>query len=127
MGEAVGHDMALAALLQGIVADAGSSTQRLLDIARFQHAQHLFGIVAPDAGKAVGLQFEPHGQGIGLAFRQAGLSLLDRTEHPHQVLHVVADLMTDDVGPCEVAAGAQPALELVEETQVEVDAAVRGQ
>ena len=56
--------------------------------------------------------------------RRAGASRCTRFGDAEQVLHVMADLVRDDVGVGEVAAGLELGGQLVEEAQVEEDALV---
>ena len=73
-------------------------------------------VVDPGAGVAVGLQLEgdPH-QPLRLA---AGL--LHGGVLPGEVLHVVAELVGDDVRGRQVAGGAELGLQLVHEVEVDV-------
>ena len=62
MREAVGHDITLRLLLQGIVADRGGGVKRVLDIALLEDLEALIGICGPDAGEAIGLQLDADAQ-----------------------------------------------------------------
>src|SRR4029079_15499908 len=53
--EGLGNDRALRAALQGVAADLGRGVQRLFDVALLEDLARRLGIVAPDAGEAVGL------------------------------------------------------------------------
>ncbi len=60
----------------------------------------------PDAGETVGLQLHPHRKVVGfgrILLLQAADLLVD-SEH---VLHVMSDLVREDVGRCQVAGGAE--------------------
>ncbi|MDR6357907.1 hypothetical protein Q3H58_004578 [Pseudomonas psychrotolerans] len=111
--------------LQAIVTDGIGRVQGLFQVARFQPVQPLLGVVGPDAGVAVGLQLQ--------ADRQAGGTLGGDTPTPRrfhlargtgEVLHVVADLVGDDVGAGEIAVGAEALLQFLEEGQIQVDLAI---
>ena len=67
--------------------------------------------VAPDAGVAVGLQLEPHGQLVGLLGWLAPCCAC-RTWSlvPSEVLHVVAELVGEHVHAGEVAGRVELAL-----------------
>src|SRR5829696_2574973 len=123
MGEAVRHDPALRLALQAVVADRRGGGQRLLDVAVVDHLAATGGVgaVGPDAGKAVGLQLDPHRQGIGVALAHALLHLLGLGADAQKVLDVMADLMGDHVGLRELAGHAKAALQVVEEGEVEID------
>src|SRR5271163_5171672 len=66
VGEAVGHGVAARGGLQPVVADRGRGRHRLLDVARLENLPLLVGMVGPNAGKAVGLQFDPDRKRVGL-------------------------------------------------------------
>src|SRR6185369_7332065 len=121
VGEAVGHHAAGRLLLQGIVADRAGGFQRLVDVAGFDQPAFLIGVVGPHAGEAVGLQFHPHGQGVGFALAHVGAGFADLSLDAQYVLHVMADLVGDHIGLREIAGRAEPARELVEEIEIEID------
>ena len=60
MREGFGNDSSLALLLQAVIADLCSGIQRLLDLAGFNDVFGRIGTISPDAGEAVGLQFEAY-------------------------------------------------------------------
>jgi hypothetical protein len=79
--------------------------------------------VRPDAGEAIRLQLEPHRRAGGaLRVPEARDALADAEE----LLDVVPELVRDDVGLRELAAGAELARELVEEAEVDVHLLVFG-
>ncbi len=126
-GRAVGEGLGLHAprrqTLEPVVADRGGRAQPRLGVARLE--QSLLGpMMAPDAGEAVRLELEAHGQLVALRFRSALLDAADLALDAHQVLDVVADLMRDDVRAGEVAGRSEALRELVEERKVEIDLAV---
>ena len=81
--------------------------------------------MAPHAGEAVGLQFHQHRELIGLA-RRPLLQGADLPLDAQQVLHVVPDLVRDDVGLGEVAGRAEAPIQLVEELEIEIDLLIAG-
>ncbi|MNR50977.1 hypothetical protein D3C85_1705760 [compost metagenome] len=89
--------------LQVVVTEGGRGLQGGLDIARLQPVQAFLCMVRPDAGQAIGLQLRTHLQaaiaGDGLLVEQG---LLEGFGKSQLELHVMADLMSDDVSPCEV-------------------------
>jgi hypothetical protein len=109
-------------LLQGVVADRGGGGQGLLDVAVLEQVAALGG-VGPHAGVAVGLQLEADGQAAVAVALAAGRAV-DPLGGAEDVLDVVADLVGDDVGLGEVAAGAELAREDVVEGEVDVRALV---
>src|SRR6185295_5060904 len=77
VGEALGNDRALRALLQCVVADLRRGVQGLFDIALFQNLARRLGVMAPDAGEAVGLQLEPHADRVLLRLARPPAHALD--------------------------------------------------
>src|SRR5262249_29602458 len=130
VGKAIGRDAAGRHALQPIVADRGGRLQSFIDVAGLElhlttiGAAGLRRSVSPDAGQAVGLQLEAHRQRIRggrLLLLRGSEALLDAG----QPLHVMADLVRDDVGAREIAGRAESLAQLAEESQIQVDAAVR--
>ena len=116
----LGGGVALGLLLDHVVADRRRRAQPLLDVARLEV---LLVEVAVDAGEAVGLQLQPHGAAL-----RALPVLPDLLVEARQVLHVVPVLVRDDVRLGEGAAlRAEPAPQLVEEPEIQVDEAIAGQ
>ena len=94
--------------------------QRFIDIALLE--QPLLGReVAPDAGEAVCLQFHPHGHLIGFHFAHRLPHLVELGQHANEILDMVADFMSDDIGLREVAGRAELPVKLREEGGVEID------
>ena len=58
MGEGVGNDDASRLLLQTVIADRACRVHRGLDIALFNDVLGAIGVMGPDPGQAVGLQFD---------------------------------------------------------------------
>ena len=80
--------------------------------------------VSPDAGEAVGLQFDTDRHLVGLGLAHLLPHLVELRQHADEVLHVMADLVRDHVGLGEIARRAELAGQLVEEVGVEIDLAV---
>ena len=64
------HDVALGLLLQPVIANGLGGSDRLLDVARFQNVPFLIGVMGPDAGQKIGLEFQSDGE-LVLASRGA--------------------------------------------------------
>ena len=103
MGEGIRHDIALGLFLDAVVADGARRIERLLDVAGLDDVLALLGMIGPDAGEAIGLQLHAHLERIGLALVHALPRRLDLIGDAEQLLHVVADLMRDDIGLGEIA------------------------
>src|SRR5204862_6806850 len=82
-------------------------------------------MVAPDTGIAVGLELERHRQRI-LLIRTRRLSSPHLRVGAHKRLHVMSELVGDDVGAREITRRPETALQLAEEPQIEVDLVIRG-
>ena len=101
MGEFIGHHAAGGLFLEAVVAYCGCGIYCGGDVALVDQVA-LLGGIAPDAGEAIGLQFEKHGELIG----GAGIALLfgaDGAFDAEDFLDVVADFVGDDVGLREFA------------------------
>ena len=92
MGKAVGNDIALRLFLQAVVADGFGGKHRFLNVFGFEDIV-VDGVVSPNAGETVGLQFEFDGKGIGLFFADLLLHFVDFRQNAEQVLNVMADFM----------------------------------
>src|SRR3954447_7333895 len=117
--ERLGVDPALRLLLDPVIPDRGGGRQALLQVAAFEDAA-VIGRAGPDAGEAIGLELEAHGEGIRVI--RVVLALLPNLSlDPELLLDVVAELVRDHVGLGEVAGGLEASVELVEEAEVDVD------
>ena len=79
--------------------------------------------MSPDTGVAVGLQLERHRRTGGAGPRV----LRARALVAQQVLHVVAELVSDHVCLGKIARGPEPLRQLIEESEVEIDQRSAGQ
>src|SRR5262245_20029751 len=64
--EGIRHDVTLRLLLDAIVADGACRVERALDVARLEDVLGFLRLVGPDAGEAVGLQFDADLNGVSL-------------------------------------------------------------
>src|ERR1041385_4688882 len=129
VGKGVRHHIATRLLLQAVVADGRGGLQRRLHVARLNALPLLIGMKRPDAGEAVGLQFDAHLDAVRSRFAARGLlRILRLWQNAEQVLHVMTDLMRDDVSLREFAglagATAEAHLDVAEERGVEIDTLV---
>ena len=120
MVETVRHDEALRLALQRVVANLICRVQRLFKIALLKYA-FLRRRARPDAGEAVGLQFDADRHGVRLALAHALAHLVELRQNSGDVLHMVADLVRQHIGLRKVALGAELARQLVIEAQVDID------
>ena len=79
------------------------------------------GVIGPDAGEAVGLQLHAHLERVGLRLAHALARGLDLIGDAEQLLHVMADLMRDDIGLGHVARRVEAVLQLLVEVEVDID------
>src|SRR5215475_2927904 len=123
----IGNDVALSLLLQHVVANGRCGLQCGLDIARLEELPFLLRAVCPYACKAVRLQFDTHLDLVGLGPTHAALHLLHLWQDANDVLHMVTDLVGDDIGLRKLArlaadrATSEARLDLTKERRVEVD------
>ena len=121
MGESFGDDVALSALLDRVVADLRGGVQAFLDIARFEDLALAIGEAGPDAGEAVRLKLESHGEGIGFALAGAALTRLDLAHNAEQVLHVMADFVGNHIGLSKIPGGFETVMEFTKESEVDIN------
>src|SRR5947199_1553696 len=126
VGECVGDDVALPLPLQAIVADRGRGLERSFDVALLDEFPALLRTIGPEPGETIGLQLDLNLQVIRLDLADGVLALLHLRQNAEQILHVVTDLVGDHVSLGELAslavvAAAEPALQISEESRVEID------
>jgi len=126
--EALRHHAAGGHFLKAIVANRCRGAQRFVDVAGFEldaagiEPAVLRRGMSPDAGEAVGLQFQRDRRAAG-----SGPAIARRLRvQPHQVLHVMTDFVRDDIRLRKVAGRAEALRQLVEERQIQIDLAVAG-
>jgi hypothetical protein len=102
---------------------------RGLNVAWLDRLPSLIGIIGPDSGETVGLQFDPHLNTI--CFRLAACLLLcplRLRQNAEQVLHVMTDLVGDHVSFGEFAglagAATEALLNVTEERGIEINASI---
>src|SRR5688500_8670680 len=111
--------------LQPVVADGRGRGKAFFDVAGLEHARGLIRVIGPDAREAVGLELHRDLQAVRVDAARALLRRANLVRSAQQRLHVMADLVADDVRRGEVA-GAAHARELVEERRVEIHALIGG-
>jgi len=102
VSEGVRYDIPLRLFLYPVVADGAGGRQAFLDIALLQDLPRPVGIVRPDAGEAVGLEFHANLDGVGLLAAGALLKIPHLTRGTEQRLYVVTDLVGGDIGLGEI-------------------------
>jgi hypothetical protein len=123
VGERLRHDDPPRLPLEPIVADGARRLERGLDVARLEEVPPCRR-VPPDSCIAVRLELEPHREGIGRDLVETLSLSLDALRDSQEVLDVVPDLVGDDVRARELARGAEPLAQLLEELEVQVDLAI---
>src|SRR5690349_13839556 len=81
--------------------------------------------MSPHAGVAIGLELLSYRERVGLAFAASLPGCLQSIGDARQRLHVVTDLVGNDVGLREISRRAEAFVELLEEGEIEVDLAIR--
>ena len=120
MGEAVGHGVAAAALLQAVVAHGFGGVEGFFQVALLKQLACLRA-VGPYTGQAVGLQLHHHGEAVGIAFVHAGAGTVYALHGAVEVLHVVADFMGNHIGKSRITRRAELVFHIVVEREVEVN------
>src|SRR6185369_14643223 len=125
VGEAVGNDIALSLLLERVVADRLGRTHRFLGVAGLQdRTLAVAGARGPDAGITIGLEFDPDLDRIALGLARARLEFVRLVQRALEVLDVMPDLMSDDIGRGRVSGRSEALRQLVEEARVDVNPGV---
>jgi hypothetical protein len=89
VGERVGHHIA---------SNGRSRLRHRLNIARFDELSLRLGTVQPNASKAICLQLHANLQRICVGLILSALGPQHLRQYPEQVLHMVANLVSDQVG-----------------------------
>ena len=97
-----------------------------LDVARLEDVLGLLRLVGPDAGEAVGLQFDADLNGVSLPLAHPLPHRVDLIHDAEQVLHVMADLMRNHVGLGGVAWCVEAVFQLLVEGEVDIDLLILG-
>ncbi len=125
VGERIGHHIAVRQLLQPVVTHGLGRVDGLFHIARLQHLALVLRVIGPDPGVAIGLQLQPHQQGVGASGAAALHGVAHLALHAQQILHMVADFMRDHIRLGEVALRAKALLQLLEKLGIEIQLLVR--
>ena len=122
MGEAIGHHPPRAHLLQPVVANRRRRAQRFFDVAGIE--LHLAGRGAPD--RAASCPQTPAKQSAWSSSATEALLAPDRRSsearcvQAEQRLHVMTELVRDDIGLARSRQGAEASIELAEEPEIQV-------
>src|SRR3546814_17733742 len=81
---------------------------------------------APDAGIAIGLEFEPDREGVALRAARSGHLLLDLARRAEQLRDVMAEFVREPVILREIALGAEAVLKLIEKARGELASLIAG-
>jgi len=97
--------------LQAIITDGRRSAQCRCHVSFFEQPALLCGM-RPDPGKAIGLEFKFHRERVRLA-RIAFLKLMDLTFDSNQFLHVVPELVRQNVRLRKLTGRSEPPVQLI--------------
>jgi len=126
VGEGVGNDVPACLFLQPIVAHGAGGAQALFHVAGLQNPFHALGVMGPYAGEKIGLQLQTHREMVLLRLAHASALPVYQVHVAEELLHVVADLVGQDVRYREIARGLEPGLQFLAEAQVQVYLLVAG-
>ncbi len=121
MRERIGDDVALDLFLDGVIADSLRGAEGFFDVAWLEDIFHFLGMVGPDPGEEIGLQFEADGEFVVFGFTEAVLLSVDFVGDAEDFLDVVAYFVSDDIGDGEIARGFEAGAQFVAEGEVDVD------
>src|SRR5450755_1775899 len=126
MREAVRYDGSLFALLQRVIADRRGRLQPLFQVARLENLSRLIGLRGPNSGEAVGLKFNQHRYLVGPYPTRVLFCLGGLIRDAQLILHMMPDLVGDDVGASKIARRTELRGELLKERQIDIDPLVAG-
>ena len=118
MGPAFRLDLATRHFLQSIVPDGRCCAEPFFEIARLDQVAFTLGVISPDTGITIGLEFHSDRQGISFDLRHLSLEAMHFFCDAEEILHVMADLMSDHISLREVARCSESMRHLVEEGKV---------
>jgi len=124
VSEGFWHDTAPGTALESIVADRSSGSQRFIDVAGFDDVFGAIGIMRPDTGEEVSLKLEANGEAVEFGLADAAARRLHFVGDAEQVLHVMSDLVRDDVGLGEIAGRAKAVAQFPIKAEIDVNAAI---
>lgn len=103
MGKRIGDNIALGPLHDPVISDSACRVEAFLDVSCLKDLTVLVGLMSPYAGKAVGLEFHPHGELVSFRRANTGLKFLYLSGDAQQGLHMVSYLVGYDVGLSKVS------------------------
>ena len=121
MGERIRRDVSPGSSLQAVVADGARGVECLFDVTLLEDPTRPVGVISPDAGQAVGLQFEQDRKTVSLVLSDPAPQGVDLVRNPQKILDVVSDLVGNHIGLGKVARCTKPVLQILKKTQVDVD------
>jgi len=121
VGERIRRDVSPGAPLQAVVADGARCVECLFDITLLEDPTRPVGVISPDAGQAVGLQFEHNRKTVSLFFTDPAPQAVDLICNPQKILDVVSDLVGNHFGLGNVARGTKRVFKILKKTLVVVD------
>ena len=101
-----------------------AARKRFVDVARFNDVLGAVGIMRPDAGEEIRLKLEPDGELVVFRFTDAAALRLHLAADPEQILHMMADLVRDDVSLGEIARSAKAFVQHPVKSEVDVNAPI---
>ncbi len=118
MSEGVLYDIPLCLFLYPLVTDGTGGRQAFLDMASLQDLPRPVGIVRPDYGEAVGQKLHANLDGVGFLAAGVLLKVSHLTRDPERRLHVVTDLVGDDIGLGEIAGCVKTVRQILKKCQI---------
>lgn len=119
MCECLRNDRSARLALQRIIANSRGGIQRGLYIPRLKTPSALLlGSCRPHPRKAIRLQLQSHAQCIRLRRITAFTLGINFPKSTKQILHVMADFMTNDIRMCKLAGRPQLLRHHVEKSQI---------
>jgi hypothetical protein len=118
--------MAAGLFLQLIVADRRRRTESVLEIAWFDQVPFSLGVMTPDTGITVGLEFHSNRKRVCLHLRHLSSEAMHLFRDAKEILHVMTDLMGDHIGLSKVTSRSKTMRHFIEEGKVQIDPVIVG-
>lgn len=118
MGPAFRLNMATCHLLQAIISNSRCRAKPLLEITRFNQVPFVLGMMAPDTGITIGLEFHSDRERVSFHLGYLSLKAMYLFGDAKEILHVMADLMGDHIGLSKVTRRSKTMRHFIEEGKV---------
>jgi hypothetical protein len=101
-----------------IITDGRCRTQSFFEIAGLDQVAFPLGVMTPDTGVTIGLKFHADREGVGFHLRHLSSEAMHLFCDAEEVLHVMTDLVGDNIRLRKVSRRAKTMRHFIEEGKV---------